>query len=71
MPKLRKVIQTGEKMKTVRAQILDDIKQLTKIDIDVLSVKSDDNGVLKMVRDVHETVHQALNKLYNRLSANI
>lgn len=58
-------------MKTVRTQILDDIKQLTKIDIDVLSVKSEDPGVLKMVRDVHEIVHQALNKLYDRLSQNI
>ena len=58
-------------MKTVREQILDNIKQLTKIDIDVLSIKSDDSGVLKTVRDVHEIVHQALNKLYDRLSANI
>lgn len=58
-------------MKTVREQILGDIKQLTKIDIDVLSIKSDDSGVLQTVREVHETVHQALNKLYDRLSANI
>jgi len=58
-------------MKTVREQILGDIKQLTKIDIDILSVKSDDSGVLQTVREVHETVHQALNKLYDRLSQNM
>jgi hypothetical protein len=61
----------GRIMKTVRMQILDDIKQLTKIDIDVLSVKSGDSGVLKMVRDVHDIVHQALNKLYDRMSQNM